>query len=56
MLSGARLFVTLDYSLPGTSVHGISHSLTLEWVVTSFSRDLPDPPPDQESGQVPEAA
>ena len=47
---------SVDYSLPGTSVHGISHASTLEWVAISFSGDLLDPPPDQELGQVPEAA
>jgi len=29
----------MDYSLPGSSVHGISQARTLEWVLaTSFSR------------------
>ena len=33
----------MDYSLPGFSVHGISQAGMLEWVVISFSRDLPNP-------------
>ena len=33
----------LDYSLPGSSVHGILQARILEWVVISFSRDLPNP-------------
>ena len=33
----------MDYSLPDSSVHGISQARILEWVATSFSRDLPDP-------------
>ena len=28
----------MDYSLPGSSVHGISQPRILEWVVISFSR------------------
>ena len=32
-----------DCSLPGFSVHGISHARILEWVAISFSRDLPNP-------------
>ena len=28
----------MDYSLPSSSVHGISQARTLEWVVISFSR------------------
>ena len=31
------------YNPPGSSVHGISQARILEWVVISFSRDLPDP-------------
>ena len=30
-------------SLPGSSVHGISQARILEWVVISFSGDLPNP-------------
>ena len=33
----------MDYSLPGSFVHGISQATILEWVAISFSRDLPDP-------------
>ena len=32
----------MDCSLPGSSVHGISQARILEWVVISFSRDLPN--------------
>ena len=28
----------MDYSLPGSSVHGIFQARVLEWVATSFSR------------------
>ena len=33
----------MDCSLPGSSVHGILQARKLEWVATSFSRDLSDP-------------
>ena len=33
----------MDYSPPGSSVHGISQARILEWVDISSSRDLPDP-------------
>ena len=34
----------MDYSPPGSSIHGILQARILEWVVISFSRrDLPDP-------------
>ena len=33
----------MDYSLPGSSVHGIFQARVLEWVAISFSRDHPDP-------------
>ena len=37
-LSCVRLFCDpVDYSLPGSSVHGISQARTLEWVAISFS-------------------
>ena len=29
---------TMDYSLPGSSVHGVSQARMLEWVAISFSR------------------
>ena len=32
----------MDYSLLGSSVHGILQARILEWVAISFSRDLPD--------------
>ena len=32
-----------DWSLPGSSVHGISQARTLEWVAISFSRGSPQP-------------
>ena len=33
----------MDCSPPGSSVHRISQARILEWVVISYSRDLPDP-------------
>ena len=33
----------MDCSPPGSSVHGILQARRLEWVVVSFTRDLPDP-------------
>ena len=33
----------MDYSLPGSSVHGISQERILEWVTIFSSRDLLDP-------------
>ena len=36
------LWDTMDYSLPGSSVHGILQAGILGWVTISFSRDLPD--------------
>ena len=42
----AQLCLTLcnpmDYSLPGSSIHGIFQARVLEWVAISFSGDLPD--------------
>ena len=32
-----------DYSLPGSSAHGILQARILEWGAILFSRDLPDP-------------
>ena len=38
-LSSVRLFRSpTDYSLPGSSVHGIFQARILEWVAISFSR------------------
>ena len=33
----------MDYSPPGSSVHGIFQARILEWVAMSSSRGLPDP-------------
>ena len=33
----------MDYSLPGSSVHGIFQARILEWVAVPLSRDLLDP-------------
>ena len=33
----------MDYSLPGSSVHGIFQARILGWLAISFSRELPDP-------------
>ena len=32
----------MDCSPPGSSVHGIFQARILEWVASSYSRDLPD--------------
>ena len=34
---------SMNCSLPGSSVHGILQARKLEWVVISFSGDLPNP-------------
>ena len=34
---------SMDCSLPGSSVHGISQARILKWVAISYSRDLPNP-------------
>ena len=39
----------MDYSLPGSSVHGILQARILEWVAISFSGDLTDPGIEPES-------
>jgi len=43
----AQLCLTLcgpmDYSLPGSSVHGILQARKLEWIAIPFSRKFPDP-------------
>jgi len=31
----------MDYSLPGSSIHGIFQAIVLEWVAISFSNDKP---------------
>ena len=33
----------MDWSLPGSSIHGISQARILEWVAISSSRELPNP-------------
>ena len=33
----------MGYSLPGSSVYGISQARILEWVAIPFSRDRPNP-------------
>ena len=33
----------IDYSLPGSSVHGISQAKILEWIAFSFLRNFHDP-------------
>ena len=33
----------MDYSLPGSSLHGILQARILEWVSMTISKDLPDP-------------
>ena len=38
MLSCLTLCEPMDYSLPGSTVHGISQARILEWVAISFSR------------------
>ena len=38
LISYVRLCDPMDYSPPGSSVHGISQTRILEWVVSSFSR------------------
>ena len=38
VLSHARLCDPLDFSLPGSSVHGIFQATVLEWFAISFSR------------------
>ena len=41
--SHPTLATPMNWSLPGSSVHGISKARILEGVVISFSRDLPNP-------------
>ena len=44
ILSCVQLFCDpMDYSLPGSSVHGILKARILEWVVISFSRGSSQP-------------
>ena len=37
------LFDPLEYSPPGSSIHGILHSRLLEWIAISFSRGSSHP-------------
>ena len=37
------LWVPMDYSLPGISVHGIFQERVLKWVAISSRGDLPKP-------------
>ena len=37
------LCASMDYSLPGSSIHGILQARILEWVAISFSKRSPDP-------------
>ena len=41
--SSPTIFDPIDYSLLGSSAHGISQASILKWVSISYSRDLPDP-------------
>ena len=34
---------TMDYSRPGSSVHGLLKARILEWVAAAFSRNIYDP-------------
>ena len=47
------LFDAMDYSPPGSSVHGILQTRRLEWVAISFFRDLPDPGIEPTSPEFP---
>ena len=38
-----RLCDPMDYSLPGSSGHGISQARILEWVAFPSPEDLPNP-------------
>ena len=40
--SGPTLCDLIDYSLPGSFVHGILQARTLEWVAISPPEDVPD--------------
>ena len=41
--SAVQSCLTVGYSPPGSSVHGISQERILEWGAIAFSRDLPNP-------------
>ena len=38
------LFDPMDYSPPGSSIHGILQARVLEWVAIAFSAPVPHPP------------
>ena len=42
-LGRVQLCDPMDYSPPGSSVHGVSQARILEWVAISPPGDLPDP-------------
>ena len=42
-LVGLTLCGPMNCSLPGSSIHGISQAITLEWVAISFPRGYPQP-------------
>ena len=44
--SGPTLCNPMDYSLPGSSIHGVFQARVLEWVAISFSRGS-SPPRDR---------
>ena len=37
------LWEPIDYSLPGSSVHGLFQAIVLEWIAISFSRGSSQP-------------
>ena len=47
------LCAPMDYSLPGSSVHGILRARNLEWVIMPSSRGLPHPEIELESPAAP---
>ena len=42
-LKNTTLCDPMDYSVPGSSVHGILQARIVEWAAMPSSRDLPDP-------------
>ena len=48
LLSCVTLCNPMNYSLPGSSVHGIFQARILEWVAISYSMLLSFTPPNQE--------
>ena len=41
--SSPILATPVDYSLPGSSLHGILQAILLEWIAISFSRGSSEP-------------